>query len=199
MDSKQSKKRLTTIIIGTLVFCLAMFSILFYLDKTPGNKYYEHPNIFSQEYLKKYSATQTEKISLLWSYENFHNIDSPIISPDGKIILFMTTINEKPSLVCLNNEGHKMWVYSDFKRLDAQPHIKLRYIGHTLLGMLAILLRIIGCFTFLIFTVVCCGIKPSGACPFLLIPATQFLYRLTIRRSLWAIKNLIAMRIVLIL
>ena len=126
MDSKQSKKRLTTIIIGTLVFCLAMFSILFYLDKTPGNKYYEHPNIFSQEYLKKYSATQTEKISLLWSYENFHNIDSPIISPDGKIILFMTTINEKPSLVCLNNEGHKMWVYSDFKRLDAQPHIKLR-------------------------------------------------------------------------
>lgn len=124
MGSKQSIKRLVIVTGGTLVIGLVIFGVLYFLDKTPGNKYYEHPNIFSQEYFKKY-PTQAEKISLLWSYENFHHIDSPTISSDGKTILFMTTINDKLSLVSMNNEGHKNWVYSDFKRLDAQPHIKL--------------------------------------------------------------------------
>lgn len=126
MGSKPSMKRLATITVGTIVICLAIYGVLYYLDKTPGNKYYEHPNISSQEYFKRYPITPTEKIALLWSYENFHHIDAPTISPDGKTILFMTTIHDKPSLVCMNNEGNKNWVYSNFRRIDAQPHIILK-------------------------------------------------------------------------
>jgi len=126
MGSKQRIKRLSAISIGTLAICVVFFGVLYYLDNTPGNKYYEGPNIFSQEYFKKYPKNTTEKISLLWSYENFHSINSPVISPDGKVILFMSTINDRPSLVCMDSEGKKNWVYGDFKRIDAQPHIKLK-------------------------------------------------------------------------
>lgn len=66
----------TTVIVGSLFF-------LMYLDTIPRNKYHEAPNIFNQEYLKTYSQSSADSISLLWSYEHFNAISSPTLSDDG--------------------------------------------------------------------------------------------------------------------
>ncbi|MCJ7545819.1 MAG: hypothetical protein MUP30_03160 [Deltaproteobacteria bacterium] len=109
-----------------LTACLILFSILTGRYLAAVKKSHEGPTITSPEYLKKYPQNTADTISLQWSYKHFDEIKSPIISPDGKFILFLTTMNDKQTLVCLNSEGEKKWSYSDFKRIDAPPHIKLR-------------------------------------------------------------------------
>src|SRR3990172_9003030 len=116
-------------LILTAAIAIAVGSFIFggmlHLDRIPGNSYRESPDIYSQEYIKKYSLSK-DGISLAWTYEHYHNVLSPALSPNGKMIVFVGTEGGQRALICLNDKAEKLWVYKGLEccpKNDLEPRI----------------------------------------------------------------------------
>ena len=94
------------IVVAVIILFFASF---FLLDKIPHNRFYKHPNIYSQEYFERFQAEKKAEIELKWTYEHFEGVRSPAISPDGKYVAFITTVEKKRSLMAMDAQGSKLW------------------------------------------------------------------------------------------